>query len=376
MATRRSWGKIRQLPSSKRYQASYIGPDTVRHTASTTYRAKMDAEGWLADERRLIEHRAWTPPAQREAERLAGGVTLADFAARWVEQRPVKPRTRINYESILARRITDTSLGRLPLRSVSAAAVRSWYAALPADKPAVRAHAYGLLHAILATAVADELLASNPARLARAMAVPTQKRPVILSAAEVSALADAMVPDRFRTLILVAAWCGPRWGELIELRRKDISPDCTVITVTRGATHRQGCRIDTPKSGKGRTVVVPPHIRKALREHLAGIGKPADSRLWPPARGGCHLSDKVFRDYYLTALASIGRDGEHLPRPTIHDLRHFAGTAAARVGSLRETMDRLGHSTAKASLVYQSIVAGRDMEVAEALSRLADPPQP
>ncbi|OBK18653.1 hypothetical protein A5636_01875 [Mycobacterium asiaticum] len=40
-----------------------------------------------------------------------------------------------------------------------------------------------------------------------------------------------------------------------------------------------------------------------------------------------------------------GRDGEKMPRPTIHDLRHFAGTSAARVGNLRETMDRLGHST-------------------------------
>ena len=33
-------------------------------------------------------------------------------------------------------------------------------------------------------------------------------------------------------------------------------------------THRKGCRIDTPKSGKGRTVVVPPHIREDLANHL------------------------------------------------------------------------------------------------------------
>jgi hypothetical protein len=36
-------------------------------------------------------------------------------------------------------------------------------------------------------------------------------------------------------------------------------------------------------------------------------------------------------------------------------------------------MDRLGHSTAKASLRYQSIAAGRDAEVAAALSKLAEP---
>jgi hypothetical protein len=38
-------------------------------------------------------------------------------------------------------------------------------------------------------------------------------------------------------------------------------------------------------------------------------------------------------------------------------------------------MGRLGHSTVKASMTYQSIVSGRDAEIAEALSRLAESPQ-
>jgi hypothetical protein len=35
-------------------------------------------------------------------------------------------------------------------------------------------------------------------------------------------------------------------------------------------------------------------------------------------------------------------------------------------------MDRLGHVTPRASLIYQQIAAGRDAAVAEALSRLAN----
>lgn len=372
MADRRSWGKLRKLPSG-RWQASYVGPDLVRHTAKATYSAKIDAEGWLSDERRLVELHAWTPPAQREAERIAGGVTVAEYAAAWIEQRPLKARTRIGYESTLARHITDTSLGRLPLRNVTGAAVRSWYAGLNTAKPTARAHAYQLLHAVLATAVVDELLPANPAHITRAMAAPTKRQPVILEAAEVAALADEIKPE-LRALILVAAWCGPRWGELIELRRRDVGKNCATITIARGATHRQGeCRIDVPKSGRGRSVVVPPHVRPALTEHLKRyVDKAPGQKLFPPARGGCHLNDRVFREAYNAALDGIGRDGEKLPRPTIHDLRHFAGTSAARVGNLRETMDRLGHSTVKASLRYQSIAAGRDAEVADALSKLAE----
>jgi len=50
---RRSWGKIRRLPSG-RYQASY-SHNLSRHVAPVTYTTKMSAEAWLAAEHRLIE---------------------------------------------------------------------------------------------------------------------------------------------------------------------------------------------------------------------------------------------------------------------------------------------------------------------------------
>ena len=174
-------------------------------------------------------------------------------------------------------------------------------------------------------------------------------------------------PEWLRALVLVSAWCGRRWGEVIELGRKDIAPDCSTITVARAVTHREGCRIDTPKSGEGRTVVVPPHIREDLANHLElYVEKDAAAQVFPTARGGCHLNDRVFCDHFTPAPAAISREGVQ-----IHDLRHFAGTQTARVGNLVETMARRGHSTVKASQTYQQMVNGRDVEVAEALSALA-----
>jgi hypothetical protein len=35
-SNRRGWGHIRRLPS-KRFQASYVGPDVLRHTAPRTF---------------------------------------------------------------------------------------------------------------------------------------------------------------------------------------------------------------------------------------------------------------------------------------------------------------------------------------------------
>ncbi len=368
-AGHRGWGRIRQLPS-KRYQANYVGPDLVRHNAPSTFTTRMDAEAWLAAERRSIERDEWVAPAQRVADRTARAVTLADYAGNWVGHRNVKPRTRSMYRDLLRLHIIPT-LGRTPLKNVTPETVRVWFAALGTEHVRRNSHAYGLLHAVCATAVTDGLLAANPCNLSGVMNPPRKREPVILSVAEVAALADAIAPQRLRALVLLSAWCGVRWGEVSELRRKDIGGECETVHVVRAVTRRdREYRVDTPKSGVGRVVAIPPHLRDAVRAHLdVHVAKDAEALLFPAARGG-HMNDRVFsREYFTPALAQIGRSGVR-----VHDLRHFAGTQAARVGNLVETMARLGHSTAKASLMYQAIVSGRDHEIAAALSELAADP--
>jgi hypothetical protein len=65
---------------------------------------------------------------------------------------------------------------------------------------------------------------------------------------------------------------------------------------------------------------------------------------------------------FRPALKAIGREGVR-----IHDLRHFAGTQTARVGNLVETTQRLGHTTAKVSLLYQQQLDGWDAVIADAV---------
>jgi integrase len=362
----RGWGWVRKLPS-KRFQASYVGPDLIRHKAASTFSTKMDAEGWLAAERRKIELDVWIPPGQVVAEKKAKAITLGDYADTWIEQRNVKPRTRSAYNDILRLHIRP-DLGRVPIKNLTPEAVRAWYSGLGTKYPRRNSHAYGLLHAICGTAVTDGLMPANPCTISRAMNPPRQRDPAVLTVTEVAALADAIRPERLKALVLLCAWTAVRWGEVSELRRKDVGDDCEILFVTRAVTRRDGVyRVDTPKAGKGRAVVIPPHIREDLRNHLSThVAKEDDALLFPAARGG-HINDRVFsREYFAAALKSIGRE-----KVRVHDLRHFAGTQTARVGNLVETMGRLGHSTVKASLIYQQIVSGRDAAVADALSELA-----
>ena len=373
MATRRGWGQVKKLPS-KRYQASYVH-NLVRYNAPSTFTAKADAEGWLTRERQLIERDEWTPPAERRARQQAKQQTLREYSERWMANKTkLTVRTREGYESKLRRHIYP-KLGDAPLRSLTPAVIREWHAGLDTG-PTATAHAYALLHAILETATDDELLPANPCRLKGQMRAKRKKQPVLLGLSEVGALADAVPQPRFRALVLLAAWCGPRWGEVAELRRRDLDEGCTVLTVARAVTHRvteEGrCHIGLPKDGEERRVAIPPHIRQDLLDHLEEhVGSEPDSLLFVPSMGGCHLDDKTFRDsYFIPACRAVGRDGVKAARPVFHDLRHFAGTWAAQVGTMAEVQARLGHSTFDAAMTYQNVSLGADERIAQALSAL------
>ncbi len=72
------------------------------------------------------------------------------------------------------------------------------------------------------------------------------------------------------------------------------------------------------------------------------------------------------RDDFRPACAAANLTGVRL-----HDLRHFQGHQASRVGNLAEVMRRMGHATQQAALIYSGVVSGRDAEIAVALSALA-----
>jgi hypothetical protein len=188
-AGRRGWGRARKLPSG-RWQASYVH-DLVRHTAPDTFKERTDAEGWLADGRRLINQNVWTPPKVREAQRKMTGVTFGEYATTWIEDRPIKASTKIEYERLLGGPLEP--LQPIELRQLNAETIRSWFAKL-SGTPRRRSHAYGLAHAVLATAVADDIIAANLCRIARAMNTPRKREPVIVSVPEVEAVAEAIQP--------------------------------------------------------------------------------------------------------------------------------------------------------------------------------------
>ena len=142
-------GPDSQAAQSKRWQASYVGPDRARHPRRTPSPRRWTPNGGSPTSAGLIERDEWTPPSARQAVTKARGVTLGEYATTWLAQRPLKHRTRAHYASLLANHITP-GLGRLELRHLTAAAVRAWHSSLDPARRTANSHAYALLHGICA----------------------------------------------------------------------------------------------------------------------------------------------------------------------------------------------------------------------------------
>lgn len=130
MSGRRGFGAIRKLPS-KRYQASYVGPDTVRHKAPQTFVTREDAEAWLAARRAEISGEDWTPPTTKKP------ITFAEHAERWLTNRTLKPRTRYHYRGILNARILPT-FGDVALKHITADLIDDWHYRMGESTPTAR----------------------------------------------------------------------------------------------------------------------------------------------------------------------------------------------------------------------------------------------
>ncbi|MFZ0714261.1 tyrosine-type recombinase/integrase [Mycobacterium sp.] len=370
MAKRRGFGSIRKLPSG-RHQAHYRTLTGTKITAPATFPSKIEAEIWLSDRRREIDADRFDPAAGRRRQKI----TFADYAPEWLDTRqvggrPLKAQTRGHYQGILDRELLPVFGAKL-LTGITAADVRSWYATALADKPTMRAHAYSLLRTILTTALADELIDTQPCRIrgaGRVKAPVHQVTPATIGEIDVITM---KMPPRLRLTIICASWLAMRQGEILELRRGDIDIDNGIVRIRRGLVRVGGQRhTDTPKSAASfRDVHIPPHLVDRFRDHLFEHTAPgANALLFPsPVDPTRWQQTKELLQHFYMARAAAGRDDLRF-----HDLRHTGAVLAASTGAtLVELMARLGHSTAAAAMRYQHAAADRDKAVADAMSRLA-----
>lgn len=365
MAKRR-FGRVRRLPSG-RYQARYSGPDGIDRPAPQTFASKTDANVWLTMKEAEIRGGDWIDPD-------AGKILFGTYADAWIRDHVLKPRTEELYRGLLKNHLKPT-FGQVDLGKIREGNIRQWRKerldagatqARPFG-PVTVAKAYRLLHSILTTAVEDGLIRRNPAHIKGAGQEHSDERPVI----SISALLELLdhVPARYRALLLLATFANLRFGELAALRRDQLDLDaCEVRVDASTAELGDGRLIDgDPKSRAGtRTVSFPADIVPELADHLERFAEPGPHGLVFVGPQGGRLRRSNFRKFWCPAREAIG-----LPELHFHDLRHTGNTMAAAQGaSLRELMERMGHSSPRAALIYLHATRERDQTIAKGMGKL------
>ena len=157
--------------------------------------------------------------------------------------------------------------------------------------------------------------------------------------AELETIAAAM-PERYRPMVLLSSWCALRFGELTELRRKDLDLKNAVIHVRRGVVRADGAVVvGSPKSDAGvRDVAIPPHLIPMLKAHrdLMPLRGP-DSLVFPAADGVSHIAPSTLYRVFYPARKAAGRTDLRW-----HDLRHTWASWHVQNGTPLFALQELG----------------------------------
>jgi integrase len=189
----------------------------------------------------------------------------------------------------------------------------------------------------------------------------------VLSAAEAAKLIDTM-PERWRALVAVLAYLGPRLSEAlgvtvrdVDMLRKRIRFGREVAEEVDGVIEfREGDKL----RGSGRWVSMPAQVLGPLQHHIEAFPPGRHGHLFVTAHGTVpHRSN--FRRVFAKAITDAGLDDRGI---TMRQMRHSSATLMLDAGlEPRAVARRLGHSRVRTTLdVYTRWVESDEHDVTKA----------
>lgn len=320
-----------------------------RYVASRTFSRKRDAQEWERKQVDSLKTGAWADPK-------AGERTVREWCEVWLAAQPARAQaTERKIRGVVAKQIAGT-FGRRPLVSVRPSEVQAWAADISRKQSAATArHSLGVLRRVFEHAARDGAIHRNPAAGIRLPKVQgNDPRP--LTHDQLWRLAAHLAEPRDRMLVLVAGYCGLRWGELAALRWDDIDLDKRTLRVARAYSEEAPRGEMSPvKDHQARTVPIPGIIAEQLAAF--GVRKRPDELVFPSATSTPLRNRNFRRDVFDDAVAALGLD------ITPHNLRDTAASLAIRAGASVVAVARLlGHESAATTLNHYAGLFPSDLD--------------
>jgi len=356
-----------------RWRARYRGPDGK--SRSKVFDRKTDAERFLTSVENSKLTGAYVDPG-------AGKRRFEDWWAEWRRtQVGLRPSTRARDESY-ARSLILPAFGTTPLAAIDHLVAQRWVADISARglAPATVREAARLTSKAMRAAVRARLIASNPFDEVELPRIESGEMR-FLTPAEVATLADSIVQPRkgdrqrsvvppagYRSLVLLGAYGGLRFGELAGLRRRHVDLVGRRVDVVENCVEVSGVhQFGPPKTKAGRrSVPIPRVVATALEEHAAALGP--DELVFTAPQGGPMRASLFRRRFWQPAV-----EAADVAPLRIHDLRHTAVALWIAAGATPlEIARRAGHTSTSVVLDrYGHLLPGAEDRVTDALDALA-----
>lgn len=203
--------------------------------------------------------------------------TLAEYLERWLSTtKPnVSPRTHERYAEIVRKNIIPL-LGSVMLKKLDGLQIADAFRkALESGRrdgkgglsPRTVHHMHRVLKGALKQAVLWRLVHFNEAAAVKSPKVE-KRRMNTYDMNQTAAMLEAVKGQRIYIPALLAALCGLRRGEISALRWGRVDLENDSIKIVESAEQMNGSvRLKEPKSGRTRTVALPPSVRDELRAH-------------------------------------------------------------------------------------------------------------
>lgn len=255
------------------------------------------------------------------------------------------------------------AFGEEQLQDIDYEACQAWVNKLErAGKSPETVHkAVQILSRIIKMAIKGKRLSLNPLEDIEMTPIGDHEA-MFLEPGQVDLLADAMehYDPRYRALVYVGCYCGPRIGELVALRWSDLNFGMTLLSIERSTSDLNGVLADGPTKTKAgrRKVPVPPIVATELKRHRELFPPGPDNRIFTAPEGGTVRTNNLRRRTWASATLRAGlaevtsvpkldakgrpvlnkRTGEPLTRRaisgmTFHDMRHTAVAMWIHIGA-------------------------------------------
>jgi len=355
------------------WQVRYTDPSGARRAAGT-YRLKADAEQALARTLAAIENNTWQVLDDTKTDGLdPKTVTLRQGSALYTASRvnrygmALSPNTYNEYPRLVDKVLTE--LADKTLKAISARDIERWWSVAHKHAPAQASKAYTHLKSVMKYALKRRWIRENPCDIEGASNYKPQVEPEIPTEIEVALMLE-LAEEPLRTIVALGAHCGLRKGEIMELRRRDISSEEAAdgetwwfVTIARAVVWdgENNPIVSPPKTpGSRRRLAVPKKggAEQILLERLHTIPQHPETLLVSKdPEGTVHWAKSMLNPRWQKLRALAGYGGH------FHSLRNYHLTWFAQQGAtLRETMDRGGHTTERMAIRYQR-TTGREISL-------------